>query len=247
MRRLTIGLLVVWAACGGDKNESMSGSSTGGEDSGATLGMSSDPTTGGGTTVDSGVAATGFEVTGVETSNGSNGEVTSMGPTSANPSEDPSVGETEGMALCEMLCAKGVECEVDLGEECAGMCTFALQSGEEACQAATEAAYACLAGLSCREFVEVFEAEDFVHCEAEGMAQEEACVGDVCEVGVGGNEEGTECGIQKFCTDGQFEMDCDVTTCVCTTDGEPSGMCAAEGVCMDFELLADKAAACCGF
>src|SRR5262245_28442708 len=124
MRRDIVGLIVLLAACGGDKNESASGSSSG-EETGATLGMSSEPTGGGteGTTVGSGVGATSAEATGAETSNG---EVTSMGPTSA----DPSAGETGDATTCTMLCAKGETCMVDLGGDmCMQFCLMGISGG----------------------------------------------------------------------------------------------------------------------
>jgi hypothetical protein len=240
MRRIFLGLVVLVAACGGDKNESETdastgASSTGGEESGATLGMSSQPTTdgAGGTTGDSGTEA--GEVT-------SNGEGTGMGPTSADPS-DP----TGTTGVCETLCMHADECGVDLGgRECQPQCSDALDSDAPGCPAATSAMLECLIGLGCPEFKDAVENDSFGECSDELAAQEEACAGEVCESSVGGNEDGTECSLTQICPESTLELDCDATTCTCTIDGEPAGMCAAEGVCVTLEGLDAKADACCG-
>lgn len=147
-----------------------------------------------------------------------------------------------------MFCAKGVECMVDLGgSECPGFCQMGLSVGEPECGEASAAFYECLIGLSCAEFAAAISSEWFEGCIDELKAQVGACGGRGCEELFGTNEEGTECLYAEICPEGTKEMDCDATTCTCAVDGMPIGMCAADGVCMDFLTISDKAAECCGF
>lgn len=249
MRGLNFMVLVLAAACGGDKNDSDSDGSTGGGASEGTQGMSSTPTTGEsageGTTADAG--------TGDATSNG---EATGMGPTSADPSDpsDPTAGTTAdptdptaGSELCDQLCAKAVECEVDLGgPQCVNGCNGGY-TGEPTCDMAFDQAYACLIGLDCAALAAAINEEDFGACADEIMAQETACAGQTCEASIGINEDSTECSYSQDCPDGVSEMQCDATTCTCTIDGMPAGECASDGACTAIEGISAKAQTCCGF
>jgi len=244
---LLVSLLI--CACNPDKGET-AGDTTSGEEgsSEGTVGMSSNPTTG--------------EEEASSSSSGSDSVTASASATSLDGSDDgtadtggsdgtdtgDSGSESGTSSLCEEFCAKGAECGEAPGEEmCPMFCVEGLEAGPE-CGGAFAALLECSLGMTCEEYVALIEGDDPGPCAEEFAAQMKACAGEVCEVGVGGNPDGTACGYTVSCPDTMtMTMDCDVQTCTCLLGDEVVGECPAEGVCEDFEGIEAKAEECCGF
>lgn len=236
-------------ACNPDKGDT-AGDTTSGEEgsSDGTVGMSSNPTTG--------------EVSATSSGSGSDSVTASASATSLEGSSDEGPGETGGSEgtdtgseseggtgnLCKDFCDKGDECgEAPGGAMCKMFCMEGLQMGPE-CGDAFAALLECTLGMTCEEYNAFIADDEPGPCAAEFAAQTEACAGDVCEVGVGGNPDGTECEYVESCPDTMTQtMTCDVTTCTCLLGDEVVGECAAEMVCLDLGEIETKALDCCGF
>lgn len=176
------------------------------------------------------------------------------GTTEATTTEEPGTttgGEVspEVDAACQSLCEKFVnECESpEFGDvaSCKLDCTSDLPGGDEACTAATVAAYQCASGLTCEELL----SENLNGCAAESLALVEACSAEECEE-IGSSEGPDTCSYGFQCVDGPAEeIRCEGDTCTCLVDGEPTGTCgASEGFCaLEPDEKADISFECCGF
>lgn len=261
--RLTfLSLLAILPACGDPKpqttedTDASSGSSaSSGEATDGTVGMSSAPTTGDVTATTDGSDSMTSSVT---TSAG-----TTTSATDGNATEDPATtsastttaSETTGPVdpdiaeHCNVVCGQLVECKVmdDLAT-CISECSAGFSDEDPACTAANSELLACIETLNCPQIVAFFVDEDPGPCAKQFEAQNLACQGNDCVGSIGSNEQGTECSITSECANEPIlEMNCDATTCTCTSGGEKTGECPSEGVCEDINLLGGKAEACCGF
>ena len=117
---------------------------------------------------------------------------------------------------------------------------------DDACLAAAQDVYECVAGLECAELGEYLEGGP--QCEQELNAAEEACEDQICEEGGYGGDGA--CGYEIACPDQPvYSVDCTIDGgCECSIDGE------VVGACDDYELVCvadipvDAAMMeCCGF
>lgn len=261
LRLTLLSLLAILPACGDPKpqttedTDASSGSSaSSGEATDGTVGMSSAPTTGDVTATTDGSDSMTSSVT---TSAG-----TTTSATDGNATEDPATtsasttaSETTGPVdpdiaeHCNVVCGQLVECKVmdDLAT-CISECSAGFSDADPACTAANSELLACIETLDCAQIVAFFVDEDPGPCAKQFEAQNLACQSNECIGSIGSNEQGTECSITSECANEPIlEMNCDATTCTCTSGGEKTGECPSEGVCGDIDLLDTKAEACCGF
>lgn len=261
LRLTLLSLLAILPACGDPKpqttedTDASSGSSaSSGEATDGTVGMSSAPTTGDVTATTDGSDSMTSSVT---TSAG-----TTTSATDGNATEDPATtsasttaSETTGPVdpdiaeHCNVVCGQLVECKVmdDLAT-CISECSAGFSDADPACTAANGELLTCIETLNCAQIVAFFVDEDPGPCAKQFEAQNLACQGNECIGSIGSNEQGTECSITSECANEPIlEMNCDATTCTCTSGGEKTGECPSEGVCEDINLLGGKAEACCGF
>jgi hypothetical protein len=242
------------AACGDDKNTTGGSSDTGVASTGGltdgTVGVSSEPTTGGADGTAEGTAeGTAGMTTADATSTTSEPNPTEVDPTTTEPGTTTGPVDPGIVDGCMALCSKAVECEImqDIAT-CTAECSDGFGDAEGQCKKATKDFLECVAGMTCEELTALFGEEDPGQCAAQQTAQSEACgEGDLCGVAIGSNPEGTECSMQIEC-EGQPVQSIECTTDVCTCfEGEDIvGMCPAEGVCMGGDVQA-KGADCCGF
>lgn len=229
---------LVLPACNGGKNGG--GSSDGGEDdSGATLGMSSDPSSGGPGEPTGGGAETG----GV---GGSTSESTGEVSSSATSSAESTGGSSQ--TPCQAACATQSGCGLleDVAA-CVTICTTDTAALMEPCKSATEATLVCLAGLRC-ELLEAALDGGSSPCASTQFEQTRACGEPSCDWGAGGDFGGAQCELMIFCPgEPELNMKCDTETCVCLEGGVEVGGCPANDACLNLGDIQDKGPGCCGF
>lgn len=194
-------------------------------------------TTGGGTTED---ASSSSSDTGSETS--SDESTTSAGPVS------PFVEECIALYSTYFECFGGGYSD----EEVLALCTTYegyFEEYSEGCLGSQTDYFACLSGLSCKEFENVGPGDG--PCGEEYAAGNEACpelFSHCSEGGAAGGPDG--CGLSATtCLDGnEYAVDCDADTCICSTNGVPGETFPSPGVdaCMD-DGFGDMAETACGF
>lgn len=242
LRQTTLLLSVFLMACPGGKDggasESGGADSTVGadDDSGATLGMSSAPTT----------AESGTESVGSGSTGSDSGDSTGV-MTAPTVTGDEVTGEP-GKTPCEASCELGGECGLVVEvETCVVICTNDNAELPPECREATEATLACLATLTCEQ-LEVAQEAGPTPCQSQQFMEFEVCQEPSCDWGAGGDQAGTECMLMINCPGKpEQEMKCDMETCVCLEDGVEVGSCPADGVCLDLGNIQDKGPGCCGF
>ncbi|WAS92691.1 hypothetical protein [Nannocystis punicea] len=146
--------------------------------------------------------------------------------------------DPEWDASCAAWCTRAVEC---LGppdfrdfDSCMRMCVPD-PPDSPACVEATIAFRHCVAGLSCAELV----TGDYTPCSEELLAASEVCA---CTTSWGG------CSLKRWCPGHPtIAIECDESSCTCTSDHEVIGTCPAADFC-DLDLPGQEAfaEACCG-
>lgn len=240
--KLVIAVVLGVGACGGDKGDTgdTGGSESTSGTSDSTIGMSSNPTTGGETGTGGATegTTTTVEMTGGEVTADITGEPTSASDTA-----------TDGPpGVCQTLCDNATACGLDLGgPNCVAECMGETMSDDPKCAAASQAVLECFAGLSCEELAAAVNDEEFGPCTDEIQAQGEACSDGVCGGGTGIHEGEMSCEWSRECEgEPTVLMTCDEVACTCFVDDVKTGSCDAEGVCQDFDALEAKLQSCCG-
>ena len=184
--------------------------------------------------------------TSAPTSSATSESSSTTGPTSSSPtltvgdegSTTSGEQDPEWVASCAAWCTRAVEClgPPDFRDfaSCMRECV-ADPPNSRACVEATIAFRHCVAGLSCAEIA----TGDYMQCIEELFAASEVCA---CTT------SGTRCSIKRWCPGHpMIAIECDESTCVCTSDREVVGSCPAAGFC-DLDQPAQEAFAetCCG-
>lgn len=186
---------------------------------------------------DGGASATSDSHSGTASSDASNTSTPTSSAATGNESDD---GATEGAQLCLEFCARFTMCDLDGAFE---GCPCDNPTGQK-CVAAWSQALQCFIVESCAEL-----SGGTSRCWGDyEMAVVQCGLGeDNCDffVQVGGPPDGS-CTFGEECL-GQPEklVHCDDTECTCTTNGQVKGICPADGVCGDDNLIPTKVAECC--
>jgi hypothetical protein len=243
-RNITLLLAICACACGVEKG-GPDGTTTAADTTGETIGMSSASTgeAATGPAPTTGEAPATASTTGADTTSA---DVTGTVTTGDGTTTDVNPGT---QMRCQAFCDRRDECRAPgPGEACVQECLDELAQLVGPCKSATQVVLVCFTELTCEQFLAAVNDDDPGPCADVVLEQEQVCEGADCSIGGGGDVDGDECLFTRECPDQPLQrMECDKVTCNCFVDGAPVGSCDAEGVCLDLDGLAAKAAACCGF
>ncbi len=173
----------------------------------------------------SSAAASGDDGSSAADSSAGTGEDDTTASTGDEPSSD--------MEICEIYCAWEVGCDPRYPmDECMDDCLYNLGVFDaiEECDAAVEEIFACVA--------------DFDSCEPTNISPECLAADEMvaecddqftCSSGISVPLDGSGCTVTSICNPSDpdtLEMECDTETCTCIDNGEITGECPVEDVCM---------------
>jgi hypothetical protein len=164
-----------------------------------------------------------------ETDEGGESETANDESETANDESETANDEsgTDGEAdLCPTFCQVQDECDPDpyyTYADCLDTCAteFEVAEGTNECLPALTEFYACVAELSCEQFDVLFD-DPAGPCYAAAVAFDESCSEVLsCELGGGGDEQGSYCTYQFDCYgSGLHRVECFAETgCTCLVDG----------------------------
>ena len=238
-RLILLPLALLLPACPDDKGTTdTTTASSGTTDS--TVGMSSAPTTGD-------VSVTNSESSDLSEGLSSGSSAATEAGTSTTA--ESTTGDTDIPGLCSSLCMRSDECMLGFDpDDCAVGCTGDHDHTEGECRDAAVTYLGCLVDMTCEQLQTFFNTDDPGPCAQQSANYSTTCSDVVCRSGASGNPDGTECQVTVTCPDQPLQaMQCDTETCTCLTDGKPTGMCPADGVCMNLATAPLKTLDCCGF
>jgi hypothetical protein len=175
---------------------------------------------------------TGHRETGDTTTGHRDTGDTTTGHSETGQSETTGDTTGEGDDPCPALCQVQDECAPDpffTYADCLAVCAMELEvaAGAPACPPALTELYTCVGGLTCEQF-DVLWDDPEGPCFDGAVAFDEHCAEALtCELGGGGDEQGSYCSYQFDCYgSGLHRVECSAGTgCTCLVEGVEVGSC----------------------